>query len=1139
MSSRRSRSSSIASMFSGSLSSSVSSSNGLAPSPTPLSKPGGLEDINEDDIAALDERIEMEEATLESLTSTIERFYDSPDTLLDECFNQNQKVKRLKQYRDQVVKRRTTDLTGASNADGATDGVDPRIATLRMELQSAKSALMEVIMKLEQYYDTPPALDREYKAKRKEMDEIEARIKHLRESMSRDAHAAAKAVAAAAEAAQSESSRELSVSADSSDKDKKGKKRGIFSALRWRSSRQASLEAHDFPMTRAASMPDVSHDVKMPTVPRMSEPQLASPRRSRHMNIAETGSLNAQQQDGMRQRVRTVSAETPVSQARTASRLSGLEESGGQTDARPTSPMSPRRLSAENPTSPLPSKKKNSPFATVKGRISGLRKNNPMSSSLEMLSESKSSSTEGVSIGQGVGSSDVFSSVSRASIASTASSSLSFADLPHDERLAKAELRATIVGPAMRRVLLRDHTFTLALLDASPEDDVVRSVIDIVMEESDSTMAGTPMIVQQAIKAAVKSAKGASQLFAKHDANSRVIKEYLERIGFVYRAEVLSSIVDRVSCTGGSYELATDRLGPKEAVEENMRLLAGSCAFAVDAIVASAGVAPPLLRDLCRRIKEECDAAFGAETPKVGLTATAEWLMHRFMVPGLCVPENFGASKRTIASATMRRNLMLIAKVLMAAAATEPHGSRPNARDVTLTMLSKQIELWQSHVSMYTSDLASTVSMALATPVQSVLERYQSTGRIDAATRATCGSQMAVILAGVSSEIEQIAHIIGKDNGLSAKAKASAMESLSYVTRLLDLFEEPNLRSESLEGPGRTWRDVIGGQMYDMTAPTIRRRQEAIVELANTERQYLSDLKLTRDLHYECLRHMLPRDRLDLIFHNFMELIPLHTQLVKDFTARQALNGGLVDCVGDLFLANLPKLEVYILFVAGQSHARVEIQRLKENREFNEFLEGSLDLPKTRKLPLWNFLMQPKQRLMKYKLLLQEIHKNTPADHPDRVQLGEAIGKMDSLLLIINRRLSESEAILKAKGMAQSSGFLIKPTEEEEAEAAAATENLKAELIKMIATDKQRLADLAEKIEQCYNVPETVERRFDALEGGIRELERRLSILNAGGSLPGLHTHKRQGSASSLSGSGSGSAHLRRSTAPQTISETD
>jgi hypothetical protein len=67
---------------------------------------------------------------------------------------------------------------------------------------------------------------------------------------------------------------------------------------------------------------------------------------------------------------------------------------------------------------------------------------------------------------------------------------------------------------------------------------------------------------------------------------------------------------------------------------------------------------------------------------------------------------------------------------------------------------------------------------------------------------------------------------------------------------------------------------------------------------------------------------------------------------------------------------------------------------LKETREANP---GELDLV--------DYLIQPVQRIPRYNLLLQQVIKYTPHDHPDRKDLQKALEATQTAASFINERV--------------------------------------------------------------------------------------------------------------------------------------
>lgn len=71
--------------------------------------------------------------------------------------------------------------------------------------------------------------------------------------------------------------------------------------------------------------------------------------------------------------------------------------------------------------------------------------------------------------------------------------------------------------------------------------------------------------------------------------------------------------------------------------------------------------------------------------------------------------------------------------------------------------------------------------------------------------------------------------------------------------------------------------------------------------------------------------------------------------------------------------------------------AKALLDHKKQDHRVQDFLQRCLESPFSRKLDLWNFLDIPRSRLVKYPLLLREILRHTPNDHPDQQHLEEAV----------------------------------------------------------------------------------------------------------------------------------------------------
>ena len=90
------------------------------------------------------------------------------------------------------------------------------------------------------------------------------------------------------------------------------------------------------------------------------------------------------------------------------------------------------------------------------------------------------------------------------------------------------------------------------------------------------------------------------------------------------------------------------------------------------------------------------------------------------------------------------------------------------------------------------------------------------------------------------------------------------------------------------------------------------------------------------------------------------------------------------DSVGSLmnsFCRSLTLYQPYLLIFEGALRKRAKL--LMNNRRFNELVEAARANPACENLTLESFLVEPVQRIPRYKLLLDELRKHTPDLHLD------------------------------------------------------------------------------------------------------------------------------------------------------------
>ncbi|KAJ3612182.1 hypothetical protein NHX12_020459 [Muraenolepis orangiensis] len=188
------------------------------------------------------------------------------------------------------------------------------------------------------------------------------------------------------------------------------------------------------------------------------------------------------------------------------------------------------------------------------------------------------------------------------------------------------------------------------------------------------------------------------------------------------------------------------------------------------------------------------------------------------------------------------------------------------------------------------------------------------------------------------------------------------------------------------------------------------RRQEAIFELTRGEQDLIEDLQLARKAYHDPMLKLsiMSEEELTQIFGNLDAYIPLHQELLARLSEATG-SDGTVGQIGSIVVGWLPRLNAYRNYCSNQLAAKALLDQKKQDPRVQDFLQRCIESPFSRKLDLWSFLDIPRSRLVKYPLLLRQILRHTPAEHPDAASLEQAITIIQGVLSDINLKKGESE----------------------------------------------------------------------------------------------------------------------------------
>ncbi|KFO80268.1 Rho guanine nucleotide exchange factor 17, partial [Cuculus canorus] len=202
------------------------------------------------------------------------------------------------------------------------------------------------------------------------------------------------------------------------------------------------------------------------------------------------------------------------------------------------------------------------------------------------------------------------------------------------------------------------------------------------------------------------------------------------------------------------------------------------------------------------------------------------------------------------------------------------------------------------------------------------------------------------------------------------------------------------------------------------TKPQVDMRKHVIMTLLDTEQSYVESLRTLMQGYMKPLKQ--PENSLlcdpslvDEIFDQIPELLEHHEQFLEQ----------IHDCVqnwhekqkvGDLLVQSFSKdvlVNIYSAYIDNFLNAKDAVRIAKEARPaFIKFLEQSMRENKE-KQALSDLMIKPVQRIPRYELLVKDLLKHTPEDHPDHPFLIDAQRNIKQVAERINKGMKSAEEV--------------------------------------------------------------------------------------------------------------------------------
>lgn len=208
------------------------------------------------------------------------------------------------------------------------------------------------------------------------------------------------------------------------------------------------------------------------------------------------------------------------------------------------------------------------------------------------------------------------------------------------------------------------------------------------------------------------------------------------------------------------------------------------------------------------------------------------------------------------------------------------------------------------------------------------------------------------------------------------------------------------------------------GPMPDGLSPQQVVRRHILGSIVQSEGSYVESLKRILQDYRNPLMEMEPKAlsvrKCQVVFFRVKEILHCHSMFQIALSSRVA-EWDSTEKIGDLFVASFSKsmvLDVYSDYVNNFTNAMSIIKKACLTKPaFLEFLKRR-QVCSVDRVTLYGLMVKPVQRFPQFILLLQDMLKNTPRGHPDRLSLQLALTELETLAEKLNeqKRLADQVA---------------------------------------------------------------------------------------------------------------------------------
>ncbi|KAJ3351527.1 hypothetical protein GGF32_004254 [Allomyces javanicus] len=201
-------------------------------------------------------------------------------------------------------------------------------------------------------------------------------------------------------------------------------------------------------------------------------------------------------------------------------------------------------------------------------------------------------------------------------------------------------------------------------------------------------------------------------------------------------------------------------------------------------------------------------------------------------------------------------------------------------------------------------------------------------------------------------------------------------------------------------------------ELVPHAACDLKKRARIVAEIIATEETYVQELTFLVTHYYRPImqQHLLSSDEYRLLFANVDSILAFH----KDYFLKALHEPDGSERIGRIFVKHAAYLKMYSMFISNADKGISELSRwLSKRKKLRAFLAETAKKPGHHQINLQSYLLLPIQRIPRYRLLLRDLVKHTPVDHPDYADLSLALAEVERRADEINERKRDQENVDK------------------------------------------------------------------------------------------------------------------------------